>query len=204
MRGAPAEAGPGAREPAVPAGQTAPLATVVIFILIGDYAPSRHFSAVVGARLGSPAGMVRQQCEPVPAPCAGPRVGRAPAACRGLSASGHRKAPRLLGGTVGLHMPCLGCLLPVSPLPPVPGRFPRVWAPAADGRGLGPEFPRAPFLSVLEEKLTITDRWFPGTAAAGFIYSLLVFFFFSWWCLFPLRSVRCVLPKCPVPFPHWK
>lgn len=109
-------------------GQTAPpLPAVVIFILIGDYAPSRHFSAVVGARLGSPAGMgrlVRQQPQPLPAPCAGPRVGRAPGACGGLSGSGDRKAPRLLGEMIGLHSPCRGCLLPVSPLPPVPGRFP--------------------------------------------------------------------------------
>lgn len=63
---------------------------VVIFVLIGDYAPSRHFSAVVGARLESPAGMgrlVRQQSEPLPAPCAEPWVGRAPGACGGLSGS---------------------------------------------------------------------------------------------------------------------
>lgn len=98
--------------------QPPPLPTVVIFILIGDYAPSRHFSAVVGARLGSPAGMgrlVRQQSEPLPAPCAGLRVGCAPGACGGLSGSGDRKAPRLLGETVGLHIPCRGCLLPPPP-----------------------------------------------------------------------------------------
>lgn len=102
---------------------------------------------------------------------------------------------------MGLHMPCQGCLLPVSPLPPVPGRFPRVWAPAADGRGLGPEFPRAPFLSVLEEKLTITDRWFPGTAAAGFIYSLLVFFFFFLVVSFSPTVCPMCITEMSRPFP---
>lgn len=154
---------PGARCPW--GGRQPPLPAVVIFILIGDHALSRPFSAVVGARLGSPAGigrLVRQQPEPLPAPCAGPRVGRAPGACGGLSGSGDRKAPRLLGETVGLQNPCRGCLLPPPPglasasgpraLPRGSGRRQRT------GGVWGLSFPELLFLSVLEETLTITDH----------------------------------------------